>query len=143
MTPWQQFFVSYDIDQKEKLSKRNLIDKLLLHKIETTLISIKNFAQNYTVLCVFGYHIRFIVKKINYYLYKNSYEEVLFFISNMFRCARGVANMCIGNYQVAAESFLQCTIDNCDFPEVLILISFQTDIKKKTLKLIYRRLLVS
>lgn len=38
---------------------------------------------------------------------------------NKIRCARGVANMSIGNYQLAAESFLQCSIDNCDFPELM------------------------
>jgi len=40
-------------------------------------------------------------------------------LHNKIRCAKGVANMCSGNYQVAADNFLQCTFDNCDFPELM------------------------
>lgn len=47
---------------------------------------------------------------------RDSYTQVVF---AKLRCVAGLANLSMGKYKIAAKSFLQVSVDHCDFPELL------------------------
>ena len=45
---------------------------------------------------------------------------IYFILLFPYRCVAGLANLSMGKYKIAAKSFLQVSVDHCDFPEVCV-----------------------